>query len=123
MCEIALRLMAWHVDLRKENFAWLPFERSPDFDFPLQRAQLSFLELSPMLPAQMIKDCLGLDRGVAFKQLLNLRPEFGKGVRPSAITARLFRLTRKLAGLAPFTSRLLVHSNLDRSCRQHISRL
>src|SRR5499427_499122 len=93
MREIALRLMARQVDLGKENFLWLPFERSPDFDFPLQRAQLPFLELSLMLSAQMIKDRLGLDRGVAFQQLLNLWPDFGEGVWPSAIIARLFRLT------------------------------
>jgi hypothetical protein len=123
MREIALRLMARQVDLRKENFPWLPFERSPNFDFPLQRTQLPFLELSLMLAAQMIKDRLGLDRGVAFKQLLNLWPDFGEGIRPSAITARLFRLTRKLAGLPPFTSRLLVHPSFGRSCRQRISRL
>jgi hypothetical protein len=123
MREIALRLMAWQVDLGKENFPWLPFERSPNFDFPLQRAQLPFLELSLMLPAQMIKDRLGLDRGVAFKQLLNLQPDFGEGVKPSAITARLFRLTRKLAGLAPFTSRLLVHPSFGCSCLKRISRL
>jgi hypothetical protein len=67
MREIALRLMARQMDLRKEDFPRLPFERSPDFDFPLQRPQLPFLELSLMLPAQMIKDRLGLDRGVAFK--------------------------------------------------------
>src|SRR5262245_62616610 len=54
MREIALRLMARQVDLGKENFPRLPFERSPDFDFPLQRAYLPFLELSLMLPAQMI---------------------------------------------------------------------
>jgi hypothetical protein len=72
MREIALRLMARQMDLGKENFPWLHFERSPDFDFPLQRAQLPFLELSLMLPAQMIKDRLRLDRGVALKQLLNL---------------------------------------------------
>lgn len=61
--------MARQVDLRKENFPRLPFERSPNFDFPLQRAQLPFLKLSLMLPAQMINDRLRLDRGVAFKQL------------------------------------------------------
>jgi hypothetical protein len=123
MREIALPLMARQVDLGKENFSRLPFERSPDFDFSLQRAQLPFLKLSLMLPAQMIKDRLGLDRRVAFKQLLNLRPVFGEGVRPSAITARLFRLTRKLTGLAPFTSRLLVHPSFGRSFGQRISRL
>jgi|SRR5687767_7996202 hypothetical protein len=123
MREIALRLMARQVDLGKENFPWLPIERSPDFDFPLQRAQLPFLKLSLMLPAQMIKDGLGLDRGVAFKQLLNLWPDFGEGVRPSAIASRPFRLTRSLAGLTPFTSRLLVHPSFGRSRRQRISRL
>jgi hypothetical protein len=50
------------VDLWKEHFPGLPFEGPPDYDFPLQRAQLPFLELSLMLPAQMIKDRLRLDR-------------------------------------------------------------
>src|SRR5262245_22818720 len=107
MREIALRLMARQMDLGKEDFPWLSFERSPDFDFPLQRTQLGFPEFSLMPPAQMIKDCLGLDRGVAFKQLLNLRPGIGEGVRPSAIASRLFHLVRRLAGLPPFTGCLL----------------
>src|SRR5689334_15623953 len=90
MCEIALCLMTWQVRLGKENFLRPPLERPPDFDFPLQGAQLPFLKLLRMLPAQMIKDRLGLDRGVAFEQLLHFRPNFGEGVWPSAIAARFF---------------------------------
>src|SRR5262249_57392922 len=74
MCEIALRLMARQVDLGKEDFSWLPFERSPDFDFPLQRAQLSFLKLSLMLHAQMIKHTLVLVLHISLHHSLILPP-------------------------------------------------
>ena len=53
MREITLRLMAWQVDLGKENFPRLSLERPPDFDFPLHRAQLPFLELPGMLFARV----------------------------------------------------------------------
>src|SRR5262249_45146586 len=121
--EIALRLMARQVRLGKENFLREPLERSPDFDLPLKGAQLPFLEALRMLSAQMVKDRLGLDRGVAIEQLLHFRPNFGEGVRPSAIAARFLGFTRRLSALAPFASGLRIHSGLGRGNRQGLSRL
>jgi hypothetical protein len=123
MSEIALCLTPRNVLLRKEDLTRSAFRRPPDFDAALQGAQLRLLKTIRRLPAQVIKDRLGFQTGIAFEQLLDLAPDFGEGVNSRAVIARWSGLTRRVGNLPPFPRGFLIHPGFGRSHRQAFSRL
>src|ERR1022692_2610620 len=90
--------------LGKEHLPGRTFSRTPVLHATLQRAQLPVLKTAGVLPLQVLKDRLGLETSVIFKQPLNIVPDLNERIRPCssthcALTRRFCYRARVVASL------------------------
>ena len=107
--EIGLGHLAGRVRLRKEDFARRAGLRAPGFSVALQSAQLRRLKLAHVNVAEVVKDGDRFDGRVGVKQLLDLWPDAGERIRPSAPKPGRFELAGDFASAAILARGLFVH--------------
>jgi hypothetical protein len=104
--------------LRKGDGLVGPVGASPEPHAALERPSRGIEMLSRITLLQPRKKRHGLQFGFRFEPLLNLGPDLGEGVHPSAIVAISFALRRHPSVIAIAASRFFIHASHPCRCSE-----
>src|SRR5208283_538141 len=107
-CKVRLTQHSGIINLGEEHLFLRTLQRTPCFNPPLQRSNLSIRKSPRIAPLQILEKSLRLEAGINLKLCLNLFPNILKGIRPGPPRVLHLGLAWKHAAIPPFSCRLFV---------------